>query len=77
MLTLLLPYVRAIVPARLRSLASILPIPPAREMKYQANLVTLKARELFERKKRELEQEGKQAIVHDEGKQDLLSIISK
>ena len=76
-LVLLLPYVRAIVPASLRGLASFLPVHAARDMKYHADLVTHKARELYQSKKRALEDGRKDAILQDDEAQDLLSIICR
>ena len=74
----MLPYARAVVPVRLRGiLARIAPFSAARDMKLHADLVAQKLRQLFEVKKRAIEQ-GDEAIAQQiGGGKDLMSIFGK
>ncbi|KZT70365.1 cytochrome P450 [Daedalea quercina L-15889] len=77
LVSMALPYIRAIVPARLRSLASIVPIAGVREWKYHADLVAQKSQEIFDSKKRALEQ-GDDAIAEQLSRgKDIMSILMK
>ncbi|KZT70364.1 cytochrome P450 [Daedalea quercina L-15889] len=76
-LTLILPYVRAIVPPSLRFLASIVPISAVREWKHRTDFVAQKSREVFNLKKHALEQ-GDEAVAEQIGRgKDVMSILMK
>ena len=56
---LLLPYARAIIPARLRGfLASIGPFPAARELKYHTDLVEREYRRILRSRQQAVAQDG-------------------
>ncbi|KZT70323.1 cytochrome P450 [Daedalea quercina L-15889] len=74
---LVLPYIRTIVPASLRFLASFVPISAARDWKYHADFVAKKSQEIFDSKKRALEQ-GDEAVAEQIGRgKDVMSILMK
>ena len=75
-LALFIPHARAIVPERLWGpLARILPIPAARDLKYHAEVVAQKSRELFQAKKAALEQPDEAVIPAVDERQDLMSVL--
>lgn len=74
----MLPYARAIVPAKLRGfLARIAPFSAARDMKLHADLVAEELKQLFDVKKHAIE-EGDEAIAQQiGGGKDLMSIFGE
>ncbi|KAH9927286.1 cytochrome P450 monooxygenase [Fomitopsis serialis] len=77
-LPLLLPYLREIIPPSLRgTLARMVPISTAREMKYNADYIAQRSQDIFNMKKRALEQ-GDAAVAEQIGRgKDIMSILMK
>ena len=74
----MLPYARAVVPAKLRGfLARIAPFSAARDMKLHADFVAQELKQLFDVKKHAIE-EGDEAIAQQlGGGKDLMSIFGE